>query len=71
MPTPKPGDYVPITHCCSGLGGSTVTHELPVLVTSVDPWSAGLHQVRGVRCDGSLIAWQIQIRDGQAERVMG
>lgn len=58
MPTtPKPGDYVTTRHTCDGLPeGSTVDHDTPVLVTTVDHCTAGT-RIRGVRCDGSLIEW--------------
>lgn len=67
MLMPQPGDYVPITHECEGLGGSRVKHDLPVLVTSVAHASLGGHVVRGVRCDGSVIQWRI--RDNQVEEI--
>lgn len=52
----KPGDHVATLHDCEGLGGSTVRHETPVLVTAVDECTVGT-RVRGVRCDGSRIEW--------------
>ena len=56
MSDPKPGDKVPTEHDCRGLGGFTVRHSTPVLVTSVTKCVAGT-RIRGVRCDGSSIEW--------------
>lgn len=53
----KPGDKVATLHDCRGLRpGTTVRHDTPVLITSVDQCVVGT-RYRGVRCDGSSIEW--------------
>lgn len=51
------GDHVAVLHDCEGLGSSTVRHDTPVLVTSVDRCDVAGLRIRGVRCDGSRIEW--------------